>query len=190
MGCGGARIPKSLFLVRGCRGPAPRPCAQRATLLGRGSASLRSRPSRPGTRVLPPLGARPRPGSPARIRGPSRPRVRRAPADGEPARVLPGGLHKSGSRGERGGASRHGGFIASTLGSQKTSRPLRVAEPSRRRWAPGRGASLRFSCKRGRRRVTFPASLPPLPTLLQMGVGAPGENERSEIGTHARGPPH
>lgn len=107
-------------------------------------------------------GPDPRPGSPALlVRG-----VRRAPADGEPARVLPGGLHKSGSRGERGGASRHGGFIASTLGSQKTSRPLRVAEPSRRRWAPGRGASLRFSCKRGRRRVTFPGSLPSLPTLL------------------------
>lgn len=109
MGCGGARIPKSLFLVRGCRGPAPRPCAQRATLLGRGSASLRSRPSRPGTRVLPPLGARPRPGSPARIPGPSRPR---GPESARGRRTGPraprGAAQKRVSRGEGRGFSTRG----------------------------------------------------------------------------------
>lgn len=122
-GRGGARIPKSLFLVWGCRSPAPRPCAQGASLLGRAS--------RPRARVFAPHAVRPRPGSLARMPGPD-PRpgspallvrgVWREPAYGEPARALPGGLHKSGCRRERGGASRHGGFIESTLVSQKTSR--------------------------------------------------------------------
>lgn len=95
----GARIPKSLFVVRGCRGPAPRPCAQRATPLRPGWPSLRSQASRPRTRPFPPHGVRPRPGSPARIPALLVPGVWSVPASGEPARTLPGVCAKAGLAG-------------------------------------------------------------------------------------------
>lgn len=99
-GRGGARIPKSLFLVWGCRSPAPRPCAQGASLLGRAS--------RPRARVFAPHAVRPRPGSPAQIPGPD-------PRPGSPARIpgpsRPRGLERArvrrtGPRAPRGSAQK------------------------------------------------------------------------------------